>query len=70
VSWSKEIEEIHRRRRLAKAMGGERGIARQRAKGVSTIRERVDALLDPGSFREHGAVTGATTAMMPTASAR
>ena len=42
--------------RSAKAaeMGGEDKIARQRAKGRMTARERVAALLDAGSFDEHG----------------
>ena len=58
MSWEKEAEEIHRRRTLAKAMGGEAGIARQHSKGVSTIRERIDGLLDDDSFREHGEGAG------------
>jgi methylmalonyl-CoA decarboxylase subunit alpha len=52
MSWQKEIEELERRRRLALEMGGEEGIARQRKRGKLTVRERIDALADPGSFRE------------------
>ena len=42
---------------LAKQQGGERGIAKQHAKGRLTVRERIDALLDAGSFQEHGRAT-------------
>ena len=52
MSWQKEIEELERRRALARRMGGEEGIARQRKRGKLTVRERLDALADPGSFRE------------------
>lgn len=58
MSWEKEVAEIERRRSLAKAQGGEAAVARQHAKGISTIRERIDALLDGDSFREHGAGAG------------
>ncbi len=33
-------------------MGGEDGIARQKQQGRLTVRERVDLLVDPGSFEE------------------
>ena len=58
MSWDAEVKEIHERRALAKAMGGEAGVERQRHKGVSTIRERIDGLLDEHSFREHGEGAG------------
>ena len=53
AGWKAEVEEVHYRRELAKAQGGPEGIARQRRRGLSTIRERIDGLLDTGSFREH-----------------
>lgn len=59
MSWQDEIDELERRRRLSLAMGGEAGIAKQHAQGRLTIRERIDALLDPGSFREHGRASAA-----------
>jgi acetyl-CoA carboxylase carboxyltransferase component len=52
MSWQKEIEELERRRELARAMGGPEGIARQRKRGKLTVRERIDALGDAGSFQE------------------
>jgi acetyl-CoA carboxylase carboxyltransferase component len=57
VSWEEEVRELERRRRLAQQQGGKAGIARQHAKGRLTIRERIEALLDPGSFEEQGRAT-------------
>ncbi len=39
-------------------MGGEERVARQHASGRLTIRERIERLLDPGSFHETGALAG------------
>jgi acetyl-CoA carboxylase carboxyltransferase component len=57
VSWQDEVDELERRRRHAKEQGGRAGIARQHARGRLTIRERIDALLDPGTFQEQGLAT-------------
>jgi acetyl-CoA carboxylase carboxyltransferase component len=57
VSWEQEVREIERRRHLARQQGGKTAIAKQHAKGRLTVRERVDALLDPGSFQEQGQAT-------------
>ena len=57
MSWDKEVQELHRRRYLAQQQGGEAGIAKQHARGRMTIRERIDVLLDDGSFCEHGRAT-------------
>lgn len=48
------IEILMRRRDAATAMGGEEKIQRQHDKGKLTARERVNLLLDPGSFQEYG----------------
>lgn len=56
--WQPEIEEIRRRQALAAGMGGEDRVARQRSRGKLTVRERIEALLDPGSFREWGSLAG------------
>src|SRR5215469_2297728 len=56
--WMPEIEEIRRRREAALAMGGPQKVARQRAAGKLTVRERIELLADPGSFAEIGALTG------------
>src|SRR5262245_35956093 len=58
MSWEKEVEELRARQRLAAQMGGEERVARQHAGGKLTVRERIDALLDQGSFREVGSITG------------
>ncbi len=57
MNWSAEVEELNRRRELAKQQGGKDGIAKQHARGRLTIRERIDTLLDPGSFQEQGLAT-------------
>lgn len=56
--WSAEVAEIARRKELALALGGPDKVARQKAQGKLTVRERIDALADPGSFIELGALTG------------
>lgn len=61
MSWEPEIEELRRREALAKRMGGEEKVARHRSQGKLTVRERVDALVDPGSFHETGAIAGKAT---------
>jgi methylmalonyl-CoA decarboxylase subunit alpha len=52
MSWLKEVEELRRRQALAEEMGGAEGVARQRRGGKLTVRERIEGLADPGSFRE------------------
>ena len=59
--WQPELDELARRRELALEMGGAEKVERHRAQGKLTVRERIDALLDPGSFREVGALTGRPT---------
>ncbi|WP_369059337.1 acyl-CoA carboxylase subunit beta [Caulobacter sp. 73W] len=46
------LEELERRREQARAGGGEKRVAAQHAKGKLTARERIDLLLDEGSFEE------------------
>lgn len=58
MSWQPEVDEIKRRVELAKQLGGEANIARQQDNGRLTVRERIDRLLDPGSFHETGALAG------------
>lgn len=58
MSWQKEVAEIEQRRQLSKQQGGEVSIAKHHAKGRLTIRERIDALLQSGSFEEHGEGAG------------
>jgi acetyl-CoA carboxylase carboxyltransferase component len=51
---SDALDELARRRAKALAMGGEDRLARRREQGVLNARERLDRLLDPGSFFESG----------------
>ena len=46
------VRELEQRRAAARLGGGERRIAAQHAKGKLTARERIELLLDPGSFEE------------------
>ncbi|MSP05880.1 MAG: propionyl-CoA carboxylase [Acetobacteraceae bacterium] len=54
------IAEIAARRAKATQQGGEAAIARQHHRNRLTIRERIDGLLDAGSFREIGPIAGAS----------
>ena len=47
-----KIEELREKRAESHAGGGEERIQRQHDKGRNTAHERLDILLDPGSFRE------------------
>ena len=49
---SSSIPELERRREAARMGGGEKRIEAQHAKGKLTARERLDILLDEGSFEE------------------
>ena len=61
MSWEKEAEELGSKRALAQEQGGAENVARQHAKGLLTIRERIDAMLDGGSFQELGGASGDAT---------
>jgi acetyl-CoA carboxylase carboxyltransferase component len=58
MSWAAELEELRRREALARRMGGEERVARQHASGRLTVRERIERLLDAGTFHETGALAG------------
>ena len=46
------LDEMRRRYAEARLGGGEERVAKQHAAGKLTARERIEALLDPGSFQE------------------
>ena len=52
------VEDLHERRAKAKLGGGEEKIARQHAQEKLTARERLDLLLDEGTFTELGIHAG------------
>jgi acetyl-CoA carboxylase carboxyltransferase component len=60
-SWEPEVAELRRREALAHRMGGVEKVQRQHDNGKLTVRERIDALLDPGTFHEIGAIAGTAT---------
>ena len=55
-TWTKAREELAARRARALEHGGEAAVARQRAAGRRTARERLAELADPGSFQEIGTI--------------
>ena len=58
MSWKPEVDGIEKRRQLAAKLGGEEAVAKQHELGRLTIRERIDTLVDAGSFREQGGIAG------------
>jgi len=48
------VEDLRKRKKNLKQGGGPDRIAKQKEQGKLTARERVDALVDPGSFEEFG----------------
>ena len=58
MTWESEIEELKRREAMAEALGGPDKVERQHHFGKMTIRERIDAMADPGSFHEIGKTAG------------
>ncbi|HKK50100.1 MAG TPA: carboxyl transferase domain-containing protein [Myxococcota bacterium] len=58
MSWKPEVEEIEARRRAARELGGSEAIRRQHERGRLTIRERLEALVDPESLEEQGPIAG------------
>jgi YVTN family beta-propeller protein len=67
MNWKKETDGIARRRELAFEKGGADAIAKHNSKERLTIRERIEKLLDPGSFEEvcpsAGAALGAVAGL-------
>ncbi|HLM48932.1 MAG TPA: carboxyl transferase domain-containing protein [Solirubrobacteraceae bacterium] len=58
MAWDPELEELRRRRALAREMGGPERVARQHASGRLTVRERIARLFDADSFQEVGGLAG------------
>src|SRR5258708_7516052 len=52
MSYLDRLRELAERERLAEAGGGAERVAKQHAAGKLTARERLELLLDPGSFIE------------------
>ena len=58
MTWQPEIDEMRQREALAYEMGGVEKVAKHHSQGRMTVRERIDALLDPGTFHETGVLAG------------
>ena len=61
TGWEPELDELRQRVALAKEMGGKDRVERQHKGGRLTVRERIDRMLDPGTFHEIGAIAGKAT---------
>jgi acetyl-CoA carboxylase carboxyltransferase component len=57
-SWDETLDDLARRRAAARAMGGPERLEKRKAPGRLNARERVEELLDPGSFHEFGTLVG------------
>ncbi len=58
MTWQPELDELARRTTMALQMGGADKVKRQHDAGRLTVRERIDQLVDAGSFHEVGALSG------------
>jgi acetyl-CoA carboxylase carboxyltransferase component len=58
MTWQPEVDELKRQAAMAREMGGAESVAFHKARGKLTVRERIDLLADPGTFRETGVLAG------------
>ena len=56
--WKPDVEELNQRKQMAYKLGGEKGVEKQHSLGKMTVRERIDVLLDEGTFSETGVMAG------------
>lgn len=61
MSWQEEVAELERRLEMVRAMGGPDSVAFHHGRGKLTVRERIERIEDPGTFREIGALAGTPT---------
>lgn len=54
MPFEKELEELHRRREAARAMGNPKRLEERAEAGILNARQRIAALVDPDSFTEYG----------------
>jgi len=57
-TWQSDLETLRARQAMAEEMGGPDKVEKQKSRGKLTIRERINGLVDPGSFREIGKIAG------------
>jgi acetyl-CoA carboxylase carboxyltransferase component len=53
---AEKLAELREKLELAKEPGGEKAVAKREKKGIPSARARINALIDPGSFLEIGAL--------------
>jgi len=58
MSWQPELDELARRKAFAHDMGGADKVKRQHDGGRLTVRERIDGMVDAGTFQEVGTLSG------------
>jgi len=63
--WGERLADLENRLTEARAMGGAEKLERQASRGEMNSRQRIDALLDPGSFRELGTLVGSISEGAP-----
>ncbi len=54
MAYEQALNELRQKDAEALAMGGEEKLARRKAEGLLNARERIEDLIDPGSFAESG----------------
>ncbi len=59
--WKTEVTELERRKKIARQLGGKENVAKHHKEGKMTVRERIDRLVDNGSFFERGILAGVPT---------
>ena len=59
MGWEQAVDDMGYIRGLAQELGGPERIKRQHSGGRNTVRERIDKMVDPGSFMEAGPRVGA-----------
>jgi acetyl-CoA carboxylase carboxyltransferase component len=62
TDWQETLDDLDRRRRRTRAMGGPERLAKHRGKGKLDARARIDHLIDSGTFRELGTMVGGEVA--------
>ena len=65
AGWGNRLTDLERRLADARSMGGDEKLERQASRGEMNARQRIDSLLDPGSFQELGSLVGAISEGAP-----
>jgi methylmalonyl-CoA decarboxylase subunit alpha len=58
AAWAGALEELSARRAFAQGLGGAQAVEKHHSQGRLTVRERIQGLVDAGSFKEVGTLTG------------